>query len=99
MNSSEQKDYEHATPTADQVRETIDRIKRKLAEGHSADMQQISEGYRQAIAILENSGLKDEQSATGIDPDITGTIAALAVRYLQGESSADTLLNYPAKKQ
>jgi hypothetical protein len=95
MNSSEQKDFEHITPTEDEVNETIRQIEARLADvesGGSAN-EPLSQGYRLALQILTERS----EDYTGIPLEASSekakAITVLAINYLKGESSRQVLLD------
>ncbi|TDE11616.1 hypothetical protein [Dyadobacter psychrotolerans] len=94
MNSSEQKDYEHATPTEDQVEETISMISRKL-QHPSLDSEQnlgIKNGYKEALKILVGNVRSYEEISMLLEAGQPLSIAVMAVDYLNGECSQKALL-------
>ncbi|KQS34211.1 hypothetical protein [Dyadobacter sp. Leaf189] len=97
MNSSEQKDFEHATPTDDEVNDMIRRLQEKLADAGTGN--ELAEAYEKAIRILKGRETEYNDLMDDASPAASRTIAALALRYLNGETGADVLLNYPPIKQ
>ncbi|WP_031527657.1 hypothetical protein [Dyadobacter crusticola] len=97
MNSSEQKDFEHATPTEDEINGTIDRLQEKLKDAGTEG--ELAEAYTQAIEILSKRITNYEELVLQSKSEASKTLGVLAVRYLNGETGTDVLLNYPFKKQ
>ena len=97
MNSSEQKDFEHATPTDDEVNDVVSRLRQRLSESGSGS--ELAEAYEKAIRILSEQDNSYDQLLDSSSSATTRTMVALALRYLNGETGADVLLNYPSKKQ
>ncbi|KAA0988932.1 hypothetical protein [Dyadobacter aurulentus] len=98
MNSSEQKDFEHITPTDEEVNDTIRQIRARIAspDRHDIRKEQIAQGYELALEILseKSSNYADIPMKAGSEP--AKAIAVLAINYLKGECSRQVLLAYSA---
>jgi hypothetical protein len=94
MNSSEQKDYEHTTPSEEQIEETIQMISRKLQHPttNSEENLGIKNGYREAIKILTGNVKSYEKIDLMLEAGQSLSIAKMAVDYLNGECSQKALL-------
>ncbi|MCE7059679.1 hypothetical protein [Dyadobacter sp. CY343] len=95
MNSSEQRDFEHITPTEEEVNETIRQIQARLADvgsGSSAD-EPLSQGYRLALQILTERSEDYTDIPLEASSEKAKAITVLAINYLKGESSRQVLLD------
>jgi len=100
MNSSEQKDFEHPTPTPDEIEETIDLIYNKLAlpQINVAKNDAIREGYYEAIEILTDRKSSYDQISKELKTVQGKAIAVLAVDYLNGECERKALVGVPVER-
>ena len=101
MNSAEQKDFEHVTPSNEEIRETISFISKKLdvPEMGLLENEPFKEGYSAAIKVLTNDIRTYEMLSQNLTTLGGKAIAILAVNYLNGECSQKTLLAFGIKKE
>jgi Holliday junction resolvase-like predicted endonuclease len=94
MNSAEQKDYERATPSEEQIEETIQMISRKLQHPvtNREENLSIKNGYREAIKILVGNIRSYGEIDLMLEAGTSLSIAVMAVDYLNGECSQKALL-------
>ncbi|REA62071.1 hypothetical protein DSL64_10470 [Dyadobacter luteus] len=94
MNSSEQKDYEHSTPSEEQIEETIQMVARILQHPATSRDENagIKNGYREAIKILTGNIRSYEEIDLMLEAGQPLSIAVMAVDYLNGECSQKALL-------
>ncbi|MCE7043593.1 hypothetical protein [Dyadobacter sp. CY312] len=94
MNSAEQKEYEHATPSEDQIEETIQMVSRKLQHPITNRDENIGlkNGYREAIKILAGNIRSYDKIDLMLEAGLPLSIAVMAVDYLNGECSQKALL-------
>ncbi|WP_138477116.1 hypothetical protein [Dyadobacter bucti] len=97
MNSSEQKDFEHHSPTKDEIEHTINLIYGKLAlpQIHVSSNAAIKEGYEEAIEILTDGKRSYNQISKNLKTDQGKAIAVHAVDYLNGECTRKVLVGIP----
>ena len=93
MNSAEQKDYEHATPSDEEVQEIISVVRFKL-DKLKPDNQEIKSGYEAAVDILKKQIKNPEHIPPHLTANKSKAIAILAVNYLNGECSREVLLGF-----
>jgi hypothetical protein len=94
MNSAEQKDYERATPSEDQIEETIQMVARKLQHPitNREENQGLKNGYREAMKILTGNVRSYDKIDLMLEAGLALSIAVMAVDYLNGECSQKALL-------
>lgn len=99
MNSSEQKDFDHQTPTLDEIEETIAIIDRKLSlpQINVTKNDAVREGYLEAFEILTNRKNSYDQISRELKTIQGKAIAVLAVDYLNGKCERKVLVGVPVE--
>lgn len=94
MNSSEQKDFEHPTPTPAEIESLVGIIRSRLAlpQMQLAENDAIREGYLEAVKILTSGDKGYDQISKDLQTDHGKVIAVHAVDYLNGECGRDMLV-------
>jgi len=93
MNSSEQKDFEHITPTEQEIDDTVAAIREILSSDKTfhSEHPDLVEGYEEAVRLL----IARKANYDDIKPALLNTkskaVAVLAVKYLNGECSKEVL--------
>lgn len=96
MNSSEQREFESVTPAHAEILETVNIIHNKLEllPGNEA----VKEGYVEAIQLLTENKTSYDQISTSLKNHVSRAIAVLAINYVNGECSRETLLSLITKE-
>jgi hypothetical protein len=101
MNSSEQKDFQHKTPTTVEIADTLDLVRNKLAlpEIWTELNDNIREGYIEVERILSKKVEAFEQIDQSLSSEEGKMLAVWAVKYLRGEEiTFERLLSVAVRK-
>jgi len=95
MNSSEQREFEFVTPAQAEIIETISIILKKLEMPVMRTIQNevVQEGYKEAILLLKENRNSYDSISNSMKSHVSRAIAVLAINYLNGECSRETLLS------
>lgn len=87
-------------PTISEINEVVSRIKRRIKAGRirNGKNDNILEGYKAAVKILENGLFDPYDDIKKLKSDQARAIALLAVDYLKGEFSGELLTKIPIRK-
>lgn len=91
MNSSEQREFESVRPANAEIMETVNIIQEKLELLSGNEV--VKEGYVEAIQLLTENKTSYDQISTSIKNHVSRAIAVLAINYINGECSRETLLS------
>lgn len=101
MNSSEQREFEFVTPAQAEIIETISIILKKLEMPVMRTIQNevVQEGYKEAILLLKENRNSYDSISNSTKSHVSRAIAVLAINYLNGECSRETLLSLVPTEQ